>query len=81
MTETPVRREPVDPRDFTAADWNIITAVLRERARDLEWKATRPGMGLAAEKLQAAADRRRELAQRTVGAKIFCQDLRDNEVS
>ena len=80
MTNT--SEEPVDPRDFTAAEWNIISTVLRERARSLEWQATRPGTGLLmAERAQAAAERRRELARRVVGAKIFCQDLRDNEVT
>jgi hypothetical protein len=74
--------EPVDPRDFTPAEWNIISTVLRERARHLDWQATRPGLGsLMAEKAVAAAERRRALARRVVGAKIFCQELRDNAVS
>jgi hypothetical protein len=79
---TNTSEEPVDPRDFTAAEWNIISTVLRERARNLEWQATRPGIGTQmAEKARDAAERRRGLARRVVGAKIFCQVLRDNEVT
>ena len=65
--------EPADPRDFTAAEWNVIAAALRERANVLEWKAGRPGLSpVVAERMLAAARRRRELASRVVGAKIFC---------
>jgi hypothetical protein len=74
--------EPADPRDFTAAEWNVIAAALRERAEVLDWKAARPGLSpLVAERMLAAAKRRRELAGRVVGAKIFCQGLADNDLS
>jgi hypothetical protein len=68
--------QAVDPREFTPAEWNIIAAVLRERARSLEWKAKRPGVSTAeAAPALAAAERRRALASRCVGAKIFCNGL------
>lgn len=81
MTEEPRDSsfEPIDPRTLTATEWDVIHRALVSEAKWLLRRADWHDQDRAVSELQAAAQRRLELARRTVGIRIYARMASENQ--